>query len=180
MPGLTQQGLPVSSLGGKTLTYHCNALASFYATIAIVGTCHFTGFFRLSEIIGLYGPLLTIANMTGFVLAGVVFTLGGGFAPGGGYRMSGNFIYDYFMGASLNPRVGIVDIKMWAEIRISWVLLWMLALGGVAKQYEDYGYISPNIVLFAYGSGLYLNACAKGEEAIPQTWGTSCPSRDEC
>lgn len=161
MPGIKQQGLPVSSLGGKTLTYNCNALASFYATMIIVATAHFTGVFRLSEIIGLYGPLLTIANMTGFTLAGVVFTLGNGFTPGGGYRMSGNFIYDYFMGATLNPRIGPVDIKMWAEIRISWVLLWMLALGGVSKQYDDYGYVSPNIILFAYGTGLYLNACAK-------------------
>lgn len=161
MPGVQQRGLPVSSLGGKTLNYNCNALASFYATIVVVGVAHYTGTFRLSEIVGLYGPLLTIANMTGFILAGVIFVLGGGLKKGGGYRMSGNLIYDYFMGASLNPRIGIVDIKMWAEIRISWVLLWMLALGGVAKQYEDYGYVSPNIILFAYGTGLYLNACAK-------------------
>lgn len=155
MPGVQQQGLPVASLGGKTLTYNCNALSSFYATVVIVGTAHFTGLFNLADIIDLYGPLLTVASMTGFILAAAVY------ATGERYRMSGSLIYDYFMGSTLNPRIGSVDIKMWAEIRISWVLLWMLALGGVAKQYEVYGYVSPNIILFAYGSGLYLNACAK-------------------
>jgi delta24(24(1))-sterol reductase len=155
MPGVQQQGLPVSSLGGRTLVYNCNAYTSLYATIAIVAFAHFQGYFNLADIIDLYGPLLTIANISGFVLAAVVYV------TGEGYRMSGNLIYDYFMGSSLNPRIGSVDIKMWAEIRISWILLWALAMGGVAKQYETYGYVSANLILYAYGTGLYLNACAK-------------------
>lgn len=155
MPGFIQEGLPVSSLGGKTLKYNCNAFVSLYATIIIVGTCHFTSIFNLADIIELYGPLLTVASITGFVLAGIIYILGDG------YRMSGNLIYDYFMGSILNPRLGSVDIKMWAEIRISWTLLFALAMGAVAKQYQDYGYVSANVILFAYGTGLYLNACAK-------------------
>lgn len=106
MPGVKQQGLPVSSLGGKTLTYNCNAYTSLYATVAIVGAAHFAGIFNLADIIDLYGPLLTIATMSGFTLAAVVYVLGEK------YRMSGNLIYDYFMGSSLNPRIGSVDIKM--------------------------------------------------------------------
>merc|ERR1711939_1103932 len=84
--------------------------------------------------------------------------------------MSGNVIYDYFMGSSLNPRIGIVDIKMWAEIRISWMLLWLLALGAAARQYEQHGFVSANAILFIYGTLLYLNATCKAEELIPQTW----------
>ncbi|KAK4702769.1 Delta24(24(1))-sterol reductase, partial [Phenoliferia sp. Uapishka_3] len=164
MPGLKQQGLPVGQLGGRTLTYNCNAFSSLYATVLIVGTLHFTGVFNLADIIDLYGPLLTVASISGFALAAVVYV------TGERYRMSGNLIYDYFMGSSLNPRIGSVDIKMWAEIRISWTLLFAIAMGAVAKQYQTYGYVSPNVALFAYGTGLYLNACAKGEHFIPQTW----------
>ena len=29
-------------------------------------------------------------------------------------RMSGNFFYDFFMGSILNPRIGILDLKMFA------------------------------------------------------------------
>jgi len=65
------------------------------------------------------------------------------------------------MGSTLNPRIGSVDIKMFAEIRISWTLLFAIAMGAVSKQYELYGRVSGNAWLFAVGTGLYLNACAK-------------------
>ncbi|GAA6064279.1 hypothetical protein JCM10212_000981 [Sporobolomyces blumeae] len=164
MPGVTQQGLPVSSLGGKTLTYHCNAYSCVYTTAAVVALAHYLGYFNLSEVIDLYGPLLSVASISGFALALVVYVFGDN------YRMSGNPIYDYFMGSTLNPRIGSVDIKMFAEIRISWTLLFAIAMGAVSKQYETYGRVSGNAWLFAYGTALYLNACAKGEQYIPQTW----------
>lgn len=62
---------------------------------------------------------------------------------GNAIRMSGNFAYDLFMGAALNPRLGSVDLKMWAEVRIPWVLLFLIAVSGGVKQYETYGYCTP-------------------------------------
>jgi delta24(24(1))-sterol reductase len=74
-------------------------------------------------------------------------------------------------------------------VRIPWVLLFLISVGGVAKQYEQYGYVSPNQAFMVLATGLYINAsvevrrehvcwltltsdsCAKGEELIPQTWG---------
>ena len=40
-------------------------------------------------------------------------------ASGQTHRMSGNAVYDYFMGAILHPRLfgGRLDIKMFAEVR---------------------------------------------------------------
>lgn len=96
----------MSSLGGRTLTYHCNAYASLYATLAAVAAAHYSGWVNLAEVIDLFGPLMTIATIFGFALAGVTYV------TGEKYRMSGNLIYDYFMGSTLNPRIGIVDIKM--------------------------------------------------------------------
>lgn len=58
-------------------------------------------------------------------------------------RMSGNFFYDYFMGACLNPRLGSIDLKMWAEVRIPWVIVFFLSVSGACKQYETYGYVTP-------------------------------------
>ena len=84
--------------------------------------------------------------------------------------MSGNVIYDYFAGAMLNPRIGNIDIKMWAEVRIPWILIFLIALGGAAKQYDTYGYVTPNMGVYVLGTGLYINACAKAEELIPMTW----------
>ena len=189
MPGVWQKGLPLAHENNRVLDYYCNAYTSVYLTAALVGLAHYTGVFNLAEVIDLYGPLLTTASISGFALAAVTYLFGDQ------YRMSGNLIYDYFMGSTLNPRVGIVDIKMFAEIRVSWTILFALAMGAVAKQYQDYGYVSGNTWLIAYGTGLYLNACAKvrrcffappsppphtdsgcahrkqGEQYIPQTWG---------
>ncbi|GAA6013064.1 hypothetical protein JCM10207_006157 [Rhodosporidiobolus poonsookiae] len=166
MPGVQQKGLPLAHKGGKVLNYHCNAYTATYATMALVFAAHYYRLagFDMAELIDLYGPLLTVASISGFTLAALTYV------TGEHYRMSGNLIYDYFMGSSLNPRIGIVDIKMFCEIRVSWSILFALAMSAVAKQYQEYGYVSGNTALFAYGTWLYLNACCKGEQYIPQTW----------
>ena len=141
MPGFKQEGLPVPSLGYKTLIYNCNALWSLYATMATAAALHLSGIFRLTEIIDNYGPLMTVAMIWGFAVSfGMYFVA---VATGTQMRMSGNFIYDVFMGASLNPRIGPIDLKMWAEVRIPWVIVFFLAISGACKQYEVYGYVTP-------------------------------------
>ncbi|KIK54331.1 hypothetical protein GYMLUDRAFT_48874 [Collybiopsis luxurians FD-317 M1] len=113
MPGYMQEGLPVPSLGYKTLMYNCNALTFLYATMAAAAALHYTGVFRLTEIIDNYGHLMSVSMIWGFgVSFGMYFVA---LATGTQMRMSGNFIYDVFMGASLNPRIGPIDLKMWAE-----------------------------------------------------------------
>ncbi|QRV88747.1 C-14 sterol reductase ERG24 [Ceratobasidium sp. AG-Ba] len=168
MPGYKQEGLPVPSLGYKTLTYHCNALASFYATIAVSAVLHITHVFRLTEIINHFGELMTVAIIYGFLISLATYFIT--VLMGKQMRMSGSFAYDFWMGACLNPRIGSVDLKMWAEVRIPWVLLFMIAVSGGCQQYETYGYVTPNMAFMILATGLYINACAKGEECIPQTW----------
>ncbi len=85
-------------------------------------------------------------------------------------RMSGNLIYDFFMGACLNPRIGIVDIKMVAEVRFSWLLFQILGLSSAVKMYEVRGYVSVEMILINIAYWYYSNACAKGEHYIPTTW----------
>ncbi|KIL69275.1 hypothetical protein M378DRAFT_119215 [Amanita muscaria Koide BX008] len=168
MPGYVQEGLPVPSLGYKTLMYNCNALSSLYATILTAGVLHYTSIFRLTEIIENFGHLMTVAMIWGFgVSFGMYFVA---VWTNTQIRMSGNFIYDVFMGASLNPRIGPIDLKMWAEVRIPWVLVFFMSVSGACMQYEKYGYVTPNMLFMCLATGLYINACGKGEECIPQTW----------
>ncbi|KAG9001466.1 C-24(28) sterol reductase [Tulasnella sp. JGI-2019a] len=168
MPGYQQEGLPVPSLNYKTLTYNCNALACWYATLVASVIVHTTGILRLTGIIDNFGPVMTVSIIWGFGLSLVTYWVS--LYQGTSHRMSGNFIYDFFMGAVLNPRIGNVDLKMFQEVRIPWVLLFYICVGGACKQYEDYGYVSANAAFMVLATGLYINACAKGEECIPQTW----------
>ncbi|GJE98272.1 ERG4/ERG24 ergosterol biosynthesis protein [Phanerochaete sordida] len=168
VPGYMQEGLPVPSLGYKTLMYKCNALGCVYITWATAAVLHWTGVFRLTSVIDNFGHLMTVAMIVGFgVSFGAYFVT---VATGKQIRMSGNFIYDVFMGACLNPRLGPIDLKMWLEVRIPWVIVFFMAVSGACKQYETYGYVTPNMAFMCLATWLYLNACAKGEECIPQTW----------
>ena len=74
------------------------------------------------------------------------------------------------MGAWLNPRIGALDLKMWAEIRVSWLTLFLLTASGVAHQFAEYGSVSVPMIFMAVAHFLYANACMKGEECIPTTW----------
>lgn len=84
--------------------------------------------------------------------------------------MSGNDVYDVFMGSILNPRIGILDLKMFAEIRVSWMLLFLITTSNALKQYQVHGYISNSMIIIWLAQVLYTNACMKGEECIPTTW----------
>lgn len=141
IPGYQQEGLPVPSLGYKTLMYNCNALYCIYATYATAIILHTTHIFRLTEIIDNYGHIMSVAMIWGFAVSfGTYFWT---VARGEQIRMSNNFAYDVFMGAALNPRIGSIDLKMWAEVRIPWVIVFFLSVSGACKQYETYGYVTP-------------------------------------
>jgi delta24(24(1))-sterol reductase len=141
MPGFQQEGLPVPSLGYKTLVYNCNALYCLYATMLTAAGLHYYHIFRLTEIIDNYGHIMSVAMIYGFAVSfGMYFIT---VATGNEIRMSGSFIYDVFMGACLNPRIGSIDLKMWAEVRIPWVIVFFLAVSGGCQQYEQYGYVTP-------------------------------------
>ena len=85
--------------------------------------------------------------------------------------MTGYHVYDFFMGAELNPRMfGILDFKMFFEVRLPWYILLFVTLGAAARQYEVYGYVSGEVGFLLMAHFLYANACSKGEECIVSTW----------
>ncbi|WVO17798.1 hypothetical protein L204_105496 [Cryptococcus depauperatus] len=171
MPGVWQNGLPVPSLGYKTLPYKCNALYSWYATLLIAFGLHISGIYRLPWIIEEYGHIMTVAIGTSYAVSIIIDVCGRLFNYGGKpLRMSGNIFYDHFMGVPLNPRIGVIDLKMFAEVRVPWVLLFLMALSATVKQYEEIGRVTYNMAHFLLATGLYINACAKAEQMIPQTW----------
>jgi delta24(24(1))-sterol reductase len=114
------------------------------------------------------GPVLTIAVL--FADAVALVTYFATLAARRQTRMSGQLVYDFFMGAILNPRLGRVDLKLFCEARISWILLFLLTLSAAAKEYQLRGTVSGAMIFMVCAHGLYTNACLKGEECIPTTW----------
>ncbi|RAH44261.1 c-24(28) sterol reductase [Aspergillus brunneoviolaceus CBS 621.78] len=169
LPGITVMGRPLPHLGGKQLPYYCSAVWSFYTTIALALLLHFTGIFKLHTIIDEFGPLMNVAILSGFIVSFVAYF--SALARGAEHRMTGYPIYDFFMGAELNPRMfGILDFKMFFEVRLPWYILLFVTMGAAARQYETYGYVSGEVGFLLMAHFLYANACSKGEECIVSTW----------
>jgi delta24(24(1))-sterol reductase len=169
LPGVSVSGRPLPHLGGKQLPYYCSGVWSFYTSIILALVLHFTGLFKLYTIIDEFGPLLSVAILSGFLVSFVAYF--SALFRGQQHRMTGSPIYDFFMGAELNPRMfGILDFKMFFEVRLPWYILLGLSMGAAARQYENYGYVSGEVMFLVMAHFLYANACSKGEECIVSTW----------
>lgn len=111
---------------------------------------------------------MSTAIIWGFTMSFLVYT--NSIIKGTQHRMSGKPIYDFFMGAPLNPRIGPVDLKMWAECRVPWPVLFFTSVSCALKQYEMRGYVSGPVAFMVLAHFLYTNACQKGEECIPTSF----------
>lgn len=168
-PGIWVKGKPLPHENGKQLDYYCSGMWSWWTTIALACLAHVTGIFKLYTIVDEFGPLMSVAIISGFVVSIIAYF--SALARGAEHRMTGAPLYDFFMGAELNPRMfEILDFKMFFEVRLPWYILFLLSLGTAARQYENYGYVSGEVCLLLMAHFLYANACSKGEECIVPTW----------
>ncbi|KAH8660387.1 ergosterol biosynthesis ERG4/ERG24 family protein [Xylariales sp. PMI_506] len=154
---------------GKPLKYRFNAFSSTLVQLALcaVGT-YYQGadFVVWTFMTDNYLQLLTVSILLSFLISALVYVFSFSVKPGnselrelarGGH--TGNFIYDFYIGRELNPRItlpifGVLDIKTWLEMRpglTGWILL---DLAFIAKQYRTYGFISDSI-LFTTAAQMY-------------------------
>src|ERR1700721_1621229 len=141
LPGIYVQGLPLKHKNGERLDYYCNAIWSLYTTLILSLILHYTDIFRLTFLIDNFGPMMSVAIISGFLTSIAVFTIS--LSNGTQHRLTQHWIYDFFMGAPLNPRIGKwLDLKMFAEVRIPWFILFFTTLAASIRQYETYGYIT--------------------------------------
>ncbi|GES63787.1 Delta(24(24(1)))-sterol reductase [Aspergillus terreus] len=169
MPGVYGKGKRLPHLNGKQLDYYCSAVSSWYLTIVAALVLHFSGLFRLDTLITEFGPLMSVAICSGFAVSVLAYI--SALVRGAQHRMTGSHVYDFFMGAELNPRLfRWIDMKMFFEVRIPWFILFLLTLGAALKQWEDFGFVSGEVAFLLMAHFLYANACAKGEELIITSW----------
>lgn len=151
------------------MKYYCSGVWSFYVTIIAVSALHFSGVFPTYTILDEFGPIMSVAIISGWLVSIVAYF--SALYRGAQHRMTGYPIYDFFMGAELNPRMfGILDFKMFFEVRLPWYILFLISCAAAARQYEQFGYVSGEVGFLVMAHFLYANACSKGEECIVNTW----------
>ncbi|KAL0938261.1 delta-sterol reductase [Colletotrichum truncatum] len=156
---------------GRPLKYRFNAFNSTIVQLAgcAIGTyLHGADFVVWTFITDNYLQILTANIILSYIIATWVYIRSFSVKPGnpelrelarGGH--TGNFIYDYYIGRELNPRVtlpfiGEVDVKAWLEMRPGLTGWALLDLAFIAKQYRTYGYISNSIVFITAVQSYYV------------------------
>jgi delta24(24(1))-sterol reductase len=169
LPGVWIKGKPLPHEGGRQLDYYCSGMWSLYITLAVAASLHISGLFKLYEVIDEFGPLMSVAIISGFLVSTVAYI--SALYRGAQHRMTGYPVYDFFMGAELNPRMfKYLDFKMFFEVRLPWYTLLLISLATATRQYEQFGYVSGEVGFLVLAHFLYANAPSKGEECIVTTW----------
>ena len=144
LPGVYTRGKRLEHEGGRHLTYYCSGLWSLYVTIAMAALLHYTEIFKLHTILDEFGPLMSVAILSSFIVSAIAYA--SALYRGAEHRMSGNHVYDFFMGAELNPRIfGLLDFKMFFEVRLPWFILLLISAATAARQYDDFGWVSGEV-----------------------------------
>ena len=97
-----------------------------------MGISYYTGIFSITFLVENLGAMMVTSMISGDLISLIIYFWG--IFSKRSIRMSGNIFYDFFMGSILNPRIGILDIKMFAEIKASWLQLFLLTLSAALKQ----------------------------------------------
>ncbi|NXX93303.1 LBR protein, partial [Centropus bengalensis] len=168
--GKVVEGLPLSN--GRKLQYRINGIYAFILTAAAIGTLLYFQF----ELQYLYDHFMQFAvSAAAFSMALSIYLYIRSLkapeeelAPGGN---SGYFIYDFFTGHELNPRMGSFDLKYFCELRpglIGWVVI-NLAMLLAEMKIHDQSMPSLSMILVNSFQLLYVVDALWNEEAILTT-----------
>jgi Delta24(24(1))-sterol reductase len=164
-PGPSAEGMLLAD-GRTRLVYKCNGLFAWYTTLVLAALLHVTGLFPLTELYASFGPLLTVASIFAAALAAACYVGAQGRRK---ERASGNVVYDFFMGAILNPRLGSFDVKFFVELRPGIMLWFFFTVAMLIRQHETHHAVTTSMALTVFYHACYVNACYKGEECVPMS-----------
>ena len=166
-PGKWVEGTPLRH--GSRLKYKMNGWFAWWFTWAALALGAWLKLFSPTVLADQFGPLLTAANIVTYLFALYLYWHGKALATAQ-ERVTGNAIYDFWLGTALNPRIGNFDLKLFCEARpglIGWVAI---DLSLAAKQYELHGLVTTPMILVCFFHFWYVADYYLHEEAILTTW----------
>ena len=151
VPGPRSEG-PLT-VKGNTPVYKDNGFSCYIITMAAFAVLQYIlqNTYNMSSTIvyDIYGNILTWLSFYSLFVC-VFLYLKGRFAPStSDSGLSGNFIFDYYWGTELYPRVFGIDIKVFTNCRFG-LTVWALVVSiCFLKSYELYGFIDSMFVCWA-------------------------------
>jgi delta14-sterol reductase/lamin-B receptor len=143
MPGRVLQGWPTAH--GERAEYRINGLAAFGLSAGLLVAAIAFDVVSPNAVLRQLGPLLTTATL--FAIGAALLTQISGRARAHLERTSGNALYDFYMGAVLNPRLGRHDVKFFFESRIGMGAWGAFAILMPAAELEQHGTLSTAMLV---------------------------------
>ena len=162
-PGRVQAGVPLAD--GTRLQYQLNGWVSFWVSLALAVAAVLAGLVPAGIVFDEFGALLTTVNLVAFALALGLYLQGRRAGS-----TTGDPIRDYFIGTTLNPRVGGLDLKYFCESRPGLILWVLFDMSLAAAQYERHGTVTTAMLLVNAFQLLYVADYFFHEGAILTTW----------
>ncbi|MBA2726573.1 MAG: hypothetical protein H0U49_00165 [Parachlamydiaceae bacterium] len=143
---------------GNRLKYNINGLQAWLISqILFVMAGIYFKWFSPTVIFDNWGGMLWVANIVGYSVAILVFIKA--YASPSfpeDRKMSGNHLYDFFMGVELNPRIKNFDIKLFFNGRPGIVAWTLINLSFAAAQYQIHGTLTNSMLIVNFLQGLYV------------------------
>lgn len=151
LPGRIFYG-PLTPMG-NTPVYKANGVPAFFATLLLFWISTF--FFPATLLYDNLGGLLGALNFFSLFFCLFLY-FKGRFAPSStDHSLTGNFLFDYYWGTELYPRLFGWDVKLFTNCRMGMMGWGLLLLSYAAKQKELYG-LSDGMIVSVSLQFIYL------------------------
>lgn len=155
---------------GAVLKYKINGLYSLWVVLTLVASGLVLDRSFLEPLVDEFLPLITVSLLFSILLAlwsyAVSFQKGTLLAEGGN---SGNPCYDFFIGRSLNPRIGDFDVKVFCELRPGLFVWLLLDAAFLMHQYLTIGRVTDSMLLVVGFQSWYVIDSVWNEAAVLST-----------
>jgi len=158
LPGKISQGKALKD--GSHLSYKLNGLLSFIITLGTIAILIYFNIIDTAIIYNNLGALISVVMIFSLLMSIFLYFYGKKRSPDS--ERSGNIIHDFFMGSSLNPRIGSFDLKFFCEARPGLILWILINASYMGLQYKLHGTVTTamilvNIMQFWYILDYYLH-----------------------
>jgi protein-S-isoprenylcysteine O-methyltransferase Ste14 len=157
VPGPRFKGAPLKN-NRPSIIYKLNGLRVQILSIIlyILGSSWVLNLYPITIIYDNYGPLLTTTLFYSFILSAILYVRAIFFIPKADRDyVSTNPIVNFWCGVELNPHFFGFEIKFWSY-RPGFILMSLINVSVMAKQYEIYGKFSTPMLMFQAISLFYV------------------------
>ncbi|KAF5681837.1 hypothetical protein FDENT_7904 [Fusarium denticulatum] len=156
LPGDQHQGQLTPA--GYLLSYKINGLSAWIVTHLLYGVLSWLGILDPGFIPRNWSSLIGAMNLAGFVISALALVKAYAMPTHPEDRkFSGSFLYDFFMGIELNPRLGEnFDLKLFSNGRAGMMVWTLIDFSNMAYQYQNQGYVEPSLILVTALQTIYV------------------------